>query len=205
MTINQCIEQLLEIEEKRGEKGQQATGDERENLARTPGLSWRPELAIAATALSHVCIARCLSPSFSVYSGSTLAFGVARLGQSDQQIVSGTLDELLKVDFGGPLHSLVLAAPEIHELEEAMFEYHHWDKVARSAERRRLKAEREARDAAEEVERKARLAAQWAANPTVQRSTVPKVKAPVKASATAPTLKPDESDSDDEVVMEPLF
>lgn len=52
----------------------------------------------------------------------TLAIGLARVGQETQCIVSGTLAELLRVDFGPPLHSLVLAAPgHMHELEEVMF------------------------------------------------------------------------------------
>jgi hypothetical protein len=142
-----------------------------------------------------------------VYTSSTLAFGVSRLGQSDQQIVSGTLAELLSVDFGAPLHSLVLAAPEIHEIEQAMFEYYHWDKVRRGAERKRAKQEKEAAEAAEEHARLTRLAAAEAATPTVLRSTVPKTKTPVKASATAPTRAAaavEESD-DEEVVMEPLI
>ena len=47
-----------------------------------------------------------------------LAIGVARLGQPSQQITFGTLAELACVDFGEPLHSLVLCG-EMHELEEA--------------------------------------------------------------------------------------
>ena len=43
--------------------------------------------------------------------------GVARLGANDQQIVSGTLEELLKVDFGKPLHSLVIPAKDLHHTE----------------------------------------------------------------------------------------
>lgn len=51
----------------------------------------------------------------------TVAIGLARVGQETQCIVSGTLAELLRVDFGPPLHSLVLAAPgHMHELEEVM-------------------------------------------------------------------------------------
>ena len=47
------------------------------------------------------------------------AVGVARVGQDGQRIVSGTLGELLGVDFGGPLHSLVIAGGPLHEVEEA--------------------------------------------------------------------------------------
>ncbi|KAJ3115100.1 diphthine synthase [Physocladia obscura] len=71
MTVNQAIEQLLEIEEKRDEN---------------------------------------------VYSKHTIGVGLSRVGASDQKIVAGTLEELLDVDFGEPLHSLVLAG-EMHFLE----------------------------------------------------------------------------------------
>ena len=71
MTINQAVEQLLEIEEKRNEK---------------------------------------------VYTKDTIAVGLARLGTDTQQITSGTLEELLTVDFGAPLHSLVIAG-QMHFLE----------------------------------------------------------------------------------------
>ena len=46
-----------------------------------------------------------------------LAVGVARLGSEDQQIVSGTLEELSNVDLGRPLHSLVLCGKKMHEME----------------------------------------------------------------------------------------
>lgn len=161
MTINQCIDQLLEVEDKRKEK---------------------------------------------VYTEDSKAFGVARLGQGNQQIVSGTLKELLAIDFGGPLHSLVLAAPQLHDIEEAMWEYWHWDRTARRQEQQVRKAEREAREKQEEAERRQKIEEAEKNNPTVMRSSVPKVKAPVKASATAPSLKKEESeDEEDGVVMEPLF
>lgn len=49
----------------------------------------------------------------------TLAIGVARVGQDSERIVSGTLAELARVDFGPPLHSLVLPGP-LHDLEGDM-------------------------------------------------------------------------------------
>ncbi len=48
-----------------------------------------------------------------------MAIGVARVGQDTQCIVSGTLAELSRVDFGAPLHSLVLVG-HMHELEAAL-------------------------------------------------------------------------------------
>lgn len=50
----------------------------------------------------------------------TMAFGVARIGHSDQRIVAGTLAQLASVDFGPPLHSLVLVGGELHDMEKEM-------------------------------------------------------------------------------------
>lgn len=52
-----------------------------------------------------------------VISGESLAVGMARLGQPTQKIVFGTLNELKKVDFGPPLHSMALCG-DIHPLEK---------------------------------------------------------------------------------------
>mmetsp|Transcript_4435 Transcript_4435/g.13115 ORF Transcript_4435/g.13115 Transcript_4435/m.13115 type:complete len:280 (-) Transcript_4435:29-868(-) len=51
-----------------------------------------------------------------------LAVGMARLGQPDEAIVCGTLAQLRDHDLGGPLHCLVLCAPELHELEAQYLE-----------------------------------------------------------------------------------
>ncbi|KJE93594.1 diphthine synthase [Capsaspora owczarzaki ATCC 30864] len=78
MTVNQAVEQLLEVSDKKRDAGE------------TP-----------------------------VYDRKTIAAGLARVGQSDQRIISGTLEELLTADFGAPLHSLVLAGT-MHILEIEM-------------------------------------------------------------------------------------
>jgi diphthine synthase len=57
------------------------------------------------------------------HTDTTLCVGLARLGQPTQQIVAGTLQELQHVDFGKPLHSLIVCG-ELHELElEILKEY----------------------------------------------------------------------------------
>jgi diphthine synthase len=43
------------------------------------------------------------------YSPDTLAVGMSRLGAPDQQIIAGSMQQLLEVDFGPPLHCLVIA------------------------------------------------------------------------------------------------
>ena len=46
------------------------------------------------------------------------------MGQSTERIVSGTLAQLLKVDFGGPLHSLVIVGGTPHDIELAMITHY---------------------------------------------------------------------------------
>ena len=46
-----------------------------------------------------------------------LAVGLARVGADDEQIIAGSLAQLMEVDFGGPLHSMILVGKNIHELE----------------------------------------------------------------------------------------
>lgn len=51
-------------------------------------------------------------------------FGVARIGADDQIIKSGTLKELLTVDFGKPLHSVIICAKKLHDIEEEMYQFY---------------------------------------------------------------------------------
>jgi hypothetical protein len=53
---------------------------------------------------------------------SSKAVGMARLGQPTQKIVYGTLEELSRVDFGGPLHCMALCG-ELHPLELEILQY----------------------------------------------------------------------------------
>ena len=76
MTVNQCCEQLIEVEAKRG---------------------------------GGIC------------GPDALAVGLARVASVDQCVVYGTLQELSRVDFGGPLHSLVLVGETDH-IEQDMLD-----------------------------------------------------------------------------------
>ncbi|KAH0680619.1 hypothetical protein KY290_022812 [Solanum tuberosum] len=78
MTVNTAIEQLLEVEEARGE---------------------------------------------SVYGENTICVGFARLGSEDQKVVAGSMKQLLTVDFGPPLHCLVIVG-KTHPVEEEMLEFY---------------------------------------------------------------------------------
>jgi len=77
MSLNLCIEQLLEIEQKHQRN--------------------------VCTKFTH-------------------AIGLARVGQLDQRIVAGTLEELRVVDFGPPLHCLVIPGT-MHFLEQECFDH----------------------------------------------------------------------------------
>ncbi|KAF7721174.1 diphthine synthase [Apophysomyces ossiformis] len=85
MTVNQAVEQLLEIEENR-EQG--------------------------------IC------------TPESLAIGCARIGTATQKIVAGSLSQLLDVDFGGPLHSLVLVGSRMHDMEADFIREFAFDKVS---------------------------------------------------------------------------
>jgi diphthine methyl ester synthase len=78
MSIATAVEQLLEVEEKRGE---------------------------------------------GAYSGETMCVGVARLGSDDQLIVTAPLEKLGGVDFGAPLHSMVICG-DLHPIEVEALEVH---------------------------------------------------------------------------------
>ena len=51
-----------------------------------------------------------------VYTAATLCVGMARLGQPDQRIACCSLQQMMSVDLGGPLHCLVIIG-QTHELE----------------------------------------------------------------------------------------
>lgn len=59
----------------------------------------------------------------SVYSEGSKCVGLARLGYKDQMIVAGSMRDLLDVDFGAPLHCLVIVG-ETHPVEEEMLQFY---------------------------------------------------------------------------------
>ncbi|PQP96151.1 putative diphthine methyl ester synthase [Prunus yedoensis var. nudiflora] len=55
------------------------------------------------------------------YDEDSMCVGFARLGSEDQKIVSGKMKQLHFVDFGAPLHCLVIAG-KTHPVEEEMLD-----------------------------------------------------------------------------------
>ncbi|XP_078169004.1 tetrapyrrole (Corrin/Porphyrin) Methylase [Carex rostrata] len=59
----------------------------------------------------------------SVYNEETLCVGIARLGSDSQKIVADTMRNLRGVDFGDPLHCLVIVG-ETHDMEKQMLDFY---------------------------------------------------------------------------------
>lgn len=89
-----------------------------ENLARGRQIFEPPRYMTIKQAIEQVLeVERTRKGGAVVEDGSSFAVGVARVGSATQQVVAGTMEELLSVDFGTPLHSLVIAG-DIHGCEE---------------------------------------------------------------------------------------
>ncbi|KAH6780193.1 Tetrapyrrole Methylase [Perilla frutescens var. hirtella] len=58
-----------------------------------------------------------------VYNEDTTCVGLARVGCEDQVIVAGSMKQLLTIDFGPPLHCLVIVG-DTHPVEEEMLEFY---------------------------------------------------------------------------------
>ncbi|KAI8818990.1 tetrapyrrole methylase [Fimicolochytrium jonesii] len=92
-----------------------------ENMARGRNIYEPPRYMTINTAVEqllevHETRAAASPESKPAYTKNSIVVGLARVGCDDQKIVAGTLEELLTVDFGGPLHSLVIAG-KMHFLE----------------------------------------------------------------------------------------
>eukprot|EP01018_Ginkgo_biloba_P016763 Gb_41244 [translate_table: standard] len=59
----------------------------------------------------------------SAYDEDTICVGLARLGSEAQQIVVGSMKDLLTFDFGPPLHCLVIVG-KTHPVEEEMLDFY---------------------------------------------------------------------------------
>ncbi len=58
-----------------------------------------------------------------VYTADTLCVGIARLGAPDQKMVAAPMKDLLDVEFGEPLHSLIIAG-SVHVVEEEILQHY---------------------------------------------------------------------------------
>ena len=94
-----------------------------EAMARGKQVFLPPRFMSVPTAAAQLVEAEDTLRNAAYHADTTLCVGLARLGQPTQQIVAGTLQELQEVNFGEPLHSLIVCG-ELHELElEVLKEY----------------------------------------------------------------------------------
>jgi diphthine synthase len=94
-----------------------------EAMARGRQVFFPPRFMSVPTAAAQLVETEDALRNGAYHAETTLCVGLARLGQPTQQIVAGTLQELQEVDFGEPLHSLIVCG-ELHELElELLKEY----------------------------------------------------------------------------------
>ena len=88
-----------------------------ETLARNRKIYEPPRYMTIPTACSQLLEIES-QENLGVCTPNTLAVGLARVGAEDEKIVVGTLEELQSVDFGGPLHSLIVVGRKgTHEVE----------------------------------------------------------------------------------------
>ncbi|EPY35438.1 diphthine synthase [Angomonas deanei] len=88
-----------------------------ENLARGRKIYEPPRYMTIGQAIEQVLeVERSKKLGAVAEDGSSFAVGVARVGSQTQKIVAGTMNELAAVDFGEPLHSLIIAG-DVHECE----------------------------------------------------------------------------------------
>lgn len=93
-----------------------------ESLARGRKIYEPPKYMTIATAIEQLLEVEQIKGD-SVYGEDSACVGMARLGSEDQMIVAGTMRELLNIDFGAPLHCLVIVG-KTHILEEEMLDFY---------------------------------------------------------------------------------
>jgi diphthine synthase len=94
-----------------------------ENLMRGRKIYEPPRFMTVAQGLEQLLEAEA-NRKEGVITDDTLVVGVARIGREDQAIAVGSPKAVKEVDFGGPLHSLVVCAEELHELELEFLDMH---------------------------------------------------------------------------------
>lgn len=108
MSVNTAIEQLLEVEQNRGENGK--------------AYRFSPFWLVYNLRQLPVAVIWFFD-YLAAYGEDTMCVGFARLGSEDQKIVAGTMKQLESVDFGAPLHCLVIAG-KTHPVEEEMLDFY---------------------------------------------------------------------------------
>ncbi|CRG99642.1 diphthine synthase, putative [Plasmodium relictum] len=59
-----------------------------------------------------------------VITQNTMGIAIVRIGSNNQQIISGNLLTLKSLNYNKPLHSLIICAPKLHDIEKEYFDIH---------------------------------------------------------------------------------
>lgn len=94
-----------------------------ENLCRGKKIYEKPRFMTVNVALAQMLEAEATLKTRKI-NEETLVVGIVRVGSPTQKIVSGKIKELIEVDFGAPLHSLIVCAPTLHSMEKEMIEFY---------------------------------------------------------------------------------
>ncbi|XP_078436197.1 tetrapyrrole (Corrin/Porphyrin) Methylase isoform X2 [Wolffia australiana] len=92
-----------------------------EHLCRGKKVYLPPRFMTVNTALSQLLEVEQVRGK-QAYSEESKCVGIARLGSIDQVIIAGSMRDLLAVDFGPPLHCLIIVG-QTHELEDEMLRF----------------------------------------------------------------------------------
>lgn len=94
-----------------------------ENLCRGKKIYEKPRFMTINVALKQMLEAE-ENLKTGIINENTLVVGLARVGAPTQTVVSGKIKDLVDFDFSGPLHSLIVCAPNLHSMEKEMMEFY---------------------------------------------------------------------------------
>ena len=99
-----------------------------ENLAKGKKIYEKPRFMTVNQALEELLEASEKSETILENKGlineDNLCYGVARIGSENQIIKAGKIKDIIKYDFGKPLHSIVLCAKTLSSIEKEVFEFY---------------------------------------------------------------------------------
>ena len=99
-----------------------------ENLAKGKKIYEKPRFMTVNQALEELLEASNKSETIIENKGlineDNLCYGVARIGSESQIIKAGKIKDILKQDFGKPLHSVVLCAKTLSSIEKEVVDFH---------------------------------------------------------------------------------
>ena len=98
-----------------------------ENLAKGKKIYEKPRFMSVNVALEQLLEAskNCENNEYkNMINEENLCYGVARIGSEDQIIYAGEIRNIIKKDFGKPLHSVVICGKNLSSIEKEVFEWY---------------------------------------------------------------------------------